>query len=128
MWTRAKLPPMVTDPTPGPTASTRALPQSVLTPLTGSAIFLVVRIEAGVHAEGAAVGVGGREGRHVVGERAALAQLQEESAAHPVAQHRAQQVQRPAIGIVAGNAGHAQAQVSLRQPPVGDAHGPRPAR
>lgn len=36
---------MVTDPTPGPTASTRALPQAVLTPLTGSAIFLVVRIE-----------------------------------------------------------------------------------
>ncbi len=38
---------MVTDPTPGPTASTRALPQSVLTPLTGAAIFLVVRIEPG---------------------------------------------------------------------------------
>lgn len=38
---------MVTDPTLGPTASTRALPQSVLTPLTGSAIFLVVRIEPG---------------------------------------------------------------------------------
>ncbi|MEV8371545.1 Dyp-type peroxidase [Kribbella sp. NPDC056861] len=38
---------MVTDPTAGPTASTRALPQSVLTPLTGSAIFLVVRIEPG---------------------------------------------------------------------------------
>ncbi|WP_020388248.1 Dyp-type peroxidase [Kribbella catacumbae] len=38
---------MVTDPTPGPTASTRALPQSVLTPLTGSAIFLVVQIEPG---------------------------------------------------------------------------------
>jgi putative iron-dependent peroxidase len=38
---------MVTDPTPGPTASTRALPQSVLMPLTGSAIFLVVRIEPG---------------------------------------------------------------------------------
>ena len=38
---------MVTDPTPGPTASTRALPQSVLTPLTGSAIFLVVRIDPG---------------------------------------------------------------------------------
>ncbi|WBQ02064.1 Dyp-type peroxidase [Kribbella sp. CA-293567] len=38
---------MVTDPTAGPTATTRALPQSVLTPLTGSAIFLVVRIEAG---------------------------------------------------------------------------------
>ncbi|MEU4390092.1 Dyp-type peroxidase [Kribbella sp. NPDC023855] len=38
---------MVTDPTPGPTASTRALPQAVLTPLTGSAIFLVVRIEPG---------------------------------------------------------------------------------
>jgi putative iron-dependent peroxidase len=38
---------VVTDPTPGPTASTRALPQSVLMPLTGSAIFLVVRIEPG---------------------------------------------------------------------------------
>jgi putative iron-dependent peroxidase len=38
---------MVTDPTPGPAASTRALPQSVLTPLTGAAIFLVVRIEPG---------------------------------------------------------------------------------
>ena len=38
---------MVTDPTPGPAASTRALPQSVLMPLTGSAIFLVVRIEPG---------------------------------------------------------------------------------
>ncbi|WP_405058544.1 Dyp-type peroxidase [Kribbella sp. NBC_01505] len=38
---------MVTDPTPGPAATTRALPQSVLTPLTGSAIFLVVRIEDG---------------------------------------------------------------------------------
>ncbi|TWD84072.1 putative iron-dependent peroxidase [Kribbella amoyensis] len=38
---------MVTDPTPGPTASTRVLPQSVLMPLTGSAIFLVVRIEPG---------------------------------------------------------------------------------
>ncbi|TCN35809.1 putative iron-dependent peroxidase [Kribbella orskensis] len=38
---------MVTDPTPGPTASTRALPQSVLMPLTGAAIFLVVRIEPG---------------------------------------------------------------------------------
>ena len=38
---------MVTDPTPGPTASTSALPQSVLTPLTGAAIFLVVRIEPG---------------------------------------------------------------------------------
>jgi porphyrinogen peroxidase len=38
---------MVTDPTAGPTASTRALPQSVLTPLTGSAIFLVVRVEPG---------------------------------------------------------------------------------
>jgi porphyrinogen peroxidase len=37
----------VTDPTPGPTASTQALPQSVLMPLTGSAIFLVVRIEPG---------------------------------------------------------------------------------
>jgi putative iron-dependent peroxidase len=38
---------MVTDPTPGPAAATRALPQSVLMPLTGSAIFMVVRIEAG---------------------------------------------------------------------------------
>ncbi len=38
---------MVTDPTPGPAASTRALPQSVLMPLTGSAIFLVVTIEPG---------------------------------------------------------------------------------
>ena len=38
---------MVTDPAPGATASTRVLPQSVLTPLTGSAIFLVVRIEPG---------------------------------------------------------------------------------
>jgi hypothetical protein len=38
---------VVTDPTPGPIASTRALPQSVLMPLTGSAIFLVVRIEPG---------------------------------------------------------------------------------
>ncbi|GAA1648351.1 Dyp-type peroxidase [Kribbella alba] len=38
---------MVTDPTPGPYASTRALPQSVLVPLTGAAIFLVVRIEPG---------------------------------------------------------------------------------
>jgi putative iron-dependent peroxidase len=38
---------VVTDPTPGPAASTRALPQSVLMPLTGSAIFLVVRIEPG---------------------------------------------------------------------------------
>ncbi|GAB3923162.1 Dyp-type peroxidase [Kribbella albertanoniae] len=38
---------MVTDPTPGPAATTRVLPQSVLTPLTGSAIFLVVRIEYG---------------------------------------------------------------------------------
>ncbi|MFF1819363.1 Dyp-type peroxidase [Kribbella sp. NPDC058245] len=37
----------MTDPTPGPAAATRALPQSVLTPLTGSAIFLVVRIEDG---------------------------------------------------------------------------------
>ncbi|GAA0586151.1 Dyp-type peroxidase [Kribbella sandramycini] len=37
---------MVTDPASGPAATTRALPQSVLTPLTGSAIFLVVRIEA----------------------------------------------------------------------------------
>ncbi|HET6988090.1 MAG TPA: Dyp-type peroxidase [Kribbella sp.] len=38
---------MVTDPTPGPAASTQALPQSVLMPLTGSAIFLVVTIEPG---------------------------------------------------------------------------------
>ena len=38
---------MVTDPLTGPAATTRALPQSVLTPLTGSAIFLVVRIEDG---------------------------------------------------------------------------------
>ncbi|WP_112239855.1 Dyp-type peroxidase [Kribbella monticola] len=38
---------MVTDPTAGPAASTRALPQSVLMPLTGAAIFLVVRIEPG---------------------------------------------------------------------------------
>ena len=36
---------MASDPTPGP--STRVLPQSVLMPLTGSAIFLVVRIEPG---------------------------------------------------------------------------------
>jgi putative iron-dependent peroxidase len=46
---------MVTDPTPGPYASTRALPQSVLVPLTGAAIFLVVRIEPG--GEGAARGL-----------------------------------------------------------------------
>jgi porphyrinogen peroxidase len=38
---------VVTDSTPGPAAATRALPQSVLMPLTGSAIFLVVRIEPG---------------------------------------------------------------------------------
>ncbi|QNE17385.1 Dyp-type peroxidase [Kribbella qitaiheensis] len=38
---------MVTDPTAGPAASTRALPQSVLMPLTGAAIFLVIRIEPG---------------------------------------------------------------------------------
>jgi len=38
---------VVTDPTPGAAATTRALPQSVLMPLTGSAIFLVVRIEPG---------------------------------------------------------------------------------
>ena len=38
---------MVTDPAVGAAASTRALPQSVLMPLTGSAIFLVVRIEPG---------------------------------------------------------------------------------
>lgn len=38
---------MVTDPTPGPAAATPALPQSVLMPLTGAAIFLVVRIEPG---------------------------------------------------------------------------------
>ncbi|WP_238161044.1 Dyp-type peroxidase [Kribbella antibiotica] len=37
----------MTDPTSGPAATTRALPQSVLTPLTGSAIFLVVGIEEG---------------------------------------------------------------------------------
>jgi putative iron-dependent peroxidase len=37
----------VTDPTAGTLASTSALPQSVLMPLTGSAIFLVVRIEPG---------------------------------------------------------------------------------
>ncbi|HEU4947092.1 MAG TPA: Dyp-type peroxidase [Kribbella sp.] len=37
----------MTDPTAVPTASTSALPQAVLTPLTGSAIFLVVRIEPG---------------------------------------------------------------------------------
>lgn len=35
------------DPTAGPLASTSALPQAVLTPLTGAAIFLVVRIEPG---------------------------------------------------------------------------------
>jgi putative iron-dependent peroxidase len=39
--------PMVTDPTAGPAATTRALPQSVLMPLTGAAIFLVVRVEPG---------------------------------------------------------------------------------
>jgi len=39
--------PMLTDPIAGPAASTRALPQSVLMPLTGAAIFLVVRIEPG---------------------------------------------------------------------------------
>jgi putative iron-dependent peroxidase len=39
--------PVVTDPTAGPAASTRALPQSVLMPLTGAAIFLVVGIEPG---------------------------------------------------------------------------------
>jgi putative iron-dependent peroxidase len=38
---------VVTDPTAGPAASTRALPQSVLMPLTGSAIFLVVTIDPG---------------------------------------------------------------------------------
>jgi putative iron-dependent peroxidase len=37
----------VTDPAVGPAASTSALPQSVLTPLTGAAIFLVVRVESG---------------------------------------------------------------------------------
>ncbi|MEV0799404.1 Dyp-type peroxidase [Kribbella sp. NPDC050281] len=37
----------MTDPTLGAAATTRALPQSVLMPLTGSAIFLVVRIEPG---------------------------------------------------------------------------------
>lgn len=37
----------MTDPTTGTLASTSALPQAVLTPLTGSAIFLVVRIEPG---------------------------------------------------------------------------------
>jgi len=38
---------MVTDSTPGPAAATPVLPQSVLMPLTGAAIFLVVRIEPG---------------------------------------------------------------------------------
>ncbi|GAA1564767.1 Dyp-type peroxidase [Kribbella hippodromi] len=38
---------MVTGPAPGAAAATRALPQSVLMPLTGSAIFLVVAIEPG---------------------------------------------------------------------------------
>lgn len=37
----------MTDPPTGTLASTSALPQAVLTPLTGSAIFLVVRIEPG---------------------------------------------------------------------------------
>jgi len=35
----------VTDPAVGPAASTSALPQSVLTPLTGAAIFLVVTVD-----------------------------------------------------------------------------------
>ncbi|GAA2805419.1 Dyp-type peroxidase [Kribbella solani] len=38
---------MVTEPAPGAAAATRALPQSVLMPLTGSAIFLVVAVEPG---------------------------------------------------------------------------------
>ena len=53
---------------------------------------------------------------------APLAQLDEEAAAHPVAQDRAEQVERPAIRMVAGHAGHADAQVPLREAAEGDPH------
>ena len=63
----------------------------------------------------------GAEGRDVVDERAALAQVEEEAAAHPVAEDRAEQVERPAVGIVARHARHAEAQVALAEPPIRDA-------
>ena len=50
----------------------------------------VLRVEPGVDAEGAAVGVGGAEGRDVVHQRPAFPQLHEEAAAHPVAKDGAE--------------------------------------
>ena len=88
----------------------------------------LVGIEAGVDAEDTAIGIRRAEGRDVVGERPLLAQLEEEPAAHPVAEQRAEQLERPAIRMVPGDAGHPQAQVALRQLTPRHPHRSRPRR
>ena len=68
-----------------------------LAPDGGDHLLGLVGVEAGVHPERAAVGVARGEGGHVIGQRAPLAELQEQAAAHPVAKHRAEEVERPAV-------------------------------
>ena len=82
----------------------------------------LVRVEAGVHPEGAAVGVRRTEGRDVIRERASLPQLDEEAAAHPVPQDGAEQVERPPVGMVSRHPSHADAQVPLGEAAESEAH------
>ena len=71
------------------------------------------RIDPGRDLERAGVGVVDEPGRDVVGEPELLADRQEEPAAHAVAEDRVEDRQRPAVGMVAAEGRHAEAELGL---------------
>ena len=71
------------------------------------------RIDAGRDLERAGVGVVDQARRHVVGQPELLAHRQEQAAAHAVAEDRVEHGQGPAVGMVAMEGRHAEAELGL---------------
>ena len=74
----------------------------------------VVGIDARVDLETAAVGVVGGERVHIVGQAGILADAQEQPARRTIAEHGAEQLQRPGVRMVALQGGYAEAEMGLR--------------
>ena len=73
----------------------------------------VLGLRAGVHLEHAGVGVGGHAGVHRVGQAATLADLLEQAARQPAAEHVVDDVERLATLVAAGQRAAAHHDVHL---------------
>ena len=80
----------------------------------------LLRVDAGVHGERARVQVVAGEAVDVVAERALLAQLHEQPAAHPLAEDHADQVEREAVRVLVRQRVHRDLDVRLLGPLVHD--------